>query len=202
LLTYDDVYRQPEFYWGRNPNRMCDRAVNLFPVEQRQGKRVIDLGCGEGRDVIHFARNGFTAVGVDLSQPGLTKARQWAAEEGLSVDTVQASLQEFRLSEPYDIVYSSGTLTFVPPHLRAEVFENYKQHTRVGGLNVFNVFVEKPYLPTPHDWGADEYFYRSGELLAYYWDWEILACEEFEFDCNSGGQPHRHAMDVLIARKR
>lgn len=34
-----------------------------------------------------------------------------------------------------------------------------------------------------------------------YWDWEILAAEAFEFDCNSSGVPHRRAMEVMIARK-
>jgi tellurite methyltransferase len=201
MLSYDEVYSQPGYYWGKDPNGMCNTAVNFWSPEERLGKKVIDLGCGEGRDIIHFARHGFDATGVDISQPGLDKAQRWAAEEGLSIKTIRASLQEFRLSDMYDVVYSSGTLTYVPPHLRAEVFENYKRFTRAGGINVFNVFVEKPYIPTPHDWGADEYFFRSGELLAYYWDWEIISFTEFEFDCHSGGQPHRHAINVMVARK-
>lgn len=64
------------------------------------------------------------------------------------------------------------------------------------------VFVEKPFLATPPDWGIDEHFYISGELLTYYWDWEIVKFEETIFDCNSGGVPHKHAMDVMIARHR
>ena len=202
LLTYDEVYSKPAFYWGRNPNRMCDAAVNLFTEEERNRRKAIDLGCGEGQDVIHFAKHGFDTIGVDILQPGLDKAERWAVEEQLSIRTIRASLLEFRLSELYDVVYSSGTLTYVTPHLRTEVFENYKHFTEVGGLNVFNVFVEKPYIPTPHDWGNDEYFYRSGELLAYYWNWEIVSFTEFEFDCNSGGAPHCHAINVMIARKR
>lgn len=202
MLSYDEAYARTEYYWGRTPNRMCEAVVDLFSPDERKGKKVIDLGCGEGRDPIHFARHGFDATGVDISRPGLEKAMRWASAEGLALRTIQASLQEFRLTEPYDVVYSSGTLTYLPPHLRSQVFENYKRFTREGGLNVFNVFVEKPYLSTPHDWGADEYFYRSGELLVAYWDWEILSFSEVEFDCNSGGVPHRHAMDVLIARKK
>jgi len=68
-------------------------------------------------------------------------------------------------------VYSSGTLTYLPPHIRRDVFSNYKSFTRPGGLNAFNVFVEKPFLATPPDWGIDEHSYISGELLTYYWDW-------------------------------
>ena len=79
----------------------------------------------------------------------------------------------------------------------------------MGGLNAFNVFVEKPYLAVPPDLGADERFFRSGELLAHCsdwdWDWDldwdIVAFAETTFDCMSGSVPLRHAMDMLIARK-
>lgn len=202
MESYDSVYSKPEFYWGREPNRLCERALASLPVQSRPGARAVDLGCGEGRDLIHLARHGLDVLGVDLSRPGLRKAEAWAAQEGLKIRTVCNSLDRFRLTEPHDLVYSSGTLTFIPPEVRAVVFSNYRDWTRSGGINAFNVFVEKPYLPTPHDWGTDEFFFRSGELLAFYWDWEILQFEEVEFDCNSGGVPHRHAMDVLIAKRR
>lgn len=199
MHTYDEVYSKPEFYWGKAPNNLCKRAADLLASEMK-GK-VIDLGCGEGKDVIHFAKQGFHAVGVDLSKPGLQKALQWAEQEGLAIQTVQASLNEFSLTEMFDVVYSSGTLTYISPPLRQEKFTNYKEHTNVGGLNVFNVFVEKPFIETAPDWGTDEYFYRSGDLLSFYWDWEIISFEEVIFDCNSSGVPHKHAMDVMIARK-
>lgn len=196
---YDEVYSRAEFYWGRQPNNLCKRAVQLF--ETRSNRKVIDLGCGEGKDMIHFAQNGFDTLGVDLSAPGLAKAQRWAEEEGLSIATKQASLAEFNLAEMFDLVYSSGTLTYIAPPLRYEKFMNYKLHTLDGGFNVFNVFVEKPFIEKAPDWGKDEYFYRSGDLLHYYWDWEIISFEEIIFDCHSSGVPHKHAMNVMIARK-
>jgi len=109
--TYDEVYSKDEFYWGREPNNLCKRVVELF-VAENKGK-VIDLGCGEGKDIIHFARNGINAVGVDVSKPGLQKAQRWAEQEGLAIETIQANLDEFSLTEMFDVVYSSGTLTYI-----------------------------------------------------------------------------------------
>lgn len=161
----------------------------------------MDLGCGEGKDIIHFAKQGMSAMGVDISQPRLAKAQRWAMKEGLTIGTVHADITDFRYVETYDVAYSSGSLTYIPPHTRQEAFDNYKQHTRPGGLNAFNAFVEKPFIATAPDWGTHEYFYRSGDLLQFYWDWEIVSFSEVIFDCNSSGVPHRHAMDVMIARK-
>lgn len=194
----DEVYSKPAFYWGKEPNGLCLQVLDLMPSH---GQRAIDLGCGEGRDLIQFARHGFEAVGVDLSAPGLAKAARWAEAEGLQVETIQANMNSFRLDRPYDLVYASGVLTYLSPELRPEIIANYKRFTPPGGIHAFNAFVEKPFIPTPPDWGAHEHFFRSGELLQYYWDWEILHTTEVIFACNSSGVPHRHAMTALIARR-
>lgn len=46
-----------------------------------------------------------------------------------------------------------------------------------------------------------EGIWQSGELLQYYHDWKIELLEEVIFDCDSSGVPHKHCMDVVIARK-
>jgi tellurite methyltransferase len=164
--------------------------------------RVIDLGTGEGRDLLHFARNGFRAEGIDTSATGLAKAQERAAAEKLSIWTRQADLRTVLLQGPYHVVYSSGTLTYLAPDERKGRFSHFKEVTSPGGIHAVNAFVEKPYLGMPLDWGADEHYYRSGELLSHYWDWEIIESMEEEFECTSGGVPHCHAMDTVIARRR
>ena len=201
MFSYDEAYSKPGLYWGRESNSLCSETIALDSAADREGKRAVDLGCGEGRDVIQSAGAGYEAVDVDISAPGLKKAEAWAKEENLVIRTLRSDLVDFRLCEEFDVVYSSGTLTYLPQHIRRDVFSNYKSFTRRGGLNVFNMFVEKPFLATPPDWRIDEHFYISGEILTYYWDWEIVRFEERIFDCNSGGVPHRHAMDVMIARR-
>ena len=42
--------------------------------------------------------------------------------------------------------------------------------------------------------------YGSGELMGYYWDWEIVWCTEETFDYTSSGEPHRHAVNRVIAK--
>lgn len=200
--AYEEAYGRPELYWGAELNELCPRALAHLGADSAAGLRAIDLGCGEGRDAIHLALHGLEVTGVDLSPAGLAKARRWAAAAGASIRTVEADLNAYRLDDaPYDLVHASGSLTFLAPERRHDAFADYRRATHPGGLNAFNVFVEKPYLAPPPDWGAGERFFRSGELLTHYWDWDIVAFTETTFDCTSGGVPHRHAMDVLIARK-
>ncbi len=197
----DEVYSRPELYWGSEPNDLCVQVAQLFTPEAAAGKRLLDLGCGEGRDAIYFARHGFAVLALDISRPGLEKAARWASAEQLPLETIQADVLEFRPDQPFDVIYASGVLQHFPAPMRADAFAHYKAITPNGGVHAFNVFVEKPFIGVPPDYQPDEYFFRSGELLHYYWDWEILSFSEIIFDCNSSGVPHRHAMDVMIARK-
>ncbi|NIM04335.1 MAG: tellurite resistance methyltransferase TehB, partial [Armatimonadetes bacterium] len=81
-------------------------------------------------------------------------------------------------------------------------FQDYKDHTSPDGINALAVFVKKPFISPAPDAEATAYPYKSGELLGYYWDWEILYCDEGIFDCTSGGIAHKHAISRMIAKKR
>jgi SAM-dependent methyltransferase len=56
--------------------------------------RLIDLGCGTGRLLVHFARRGFSCLGVDLSDAMLGVVREKAEREGLAIDLLKANLVE------------------------------------------------------------------------------------------------------------
>ena len=46
--------------------------------------RALDVGCGEGADVVWLAQQGWMAAGVDVSQVALDRAAQHAAEHGVA----------------------------------------------------------------------------------------------------------------------
>ena len=67
-----------------------------------------------------------------------------------------------------------------------------------------NVFVKKAFIKPAPDRSKEEEKrdpWYSGELFGYYHDWLFHTCREDIFDCNSGGTPHKHCMDTLIAQK-
>lgn len=196
---YDEKYDQQGYYWGLRPSAMCFEVLKRMPPDRHL--TLLDIGCGEGRNAVFFARNGYNVAAFDLSQKGIAKTRRLADQANVQIKTFQANVNEFRLQEEFDILFSTGSLHYILPSLRSEVFENYKRFTRPGGLNVFSVFVKKPFIgkapdgePTAHKW-------ISGELFTYYHDWLIEYCTEEIFDCASSGVPHKHAVNRMIARK-
>jgi len=198
---YDQRYASRELYWGKTPSAMCDRVIEIIKPGPGHRLKLLDLGCGEGRNAVYFARHGFEVVGLDLSLLGLEKTRKYADEMGVHVETIHADIVHYELRETYDVLLSTGTLHYLPPEVRSRRFQNYKDCTSLDGINAFSVFVEKPFIPRAPDAEETAHAYRSGELMGYYWDWEILFSTEEIFECKSGGVPHRHAIDRIIARR-
>jgi len=196
---YDERYERPGYYWGKNPSQTCFRILQILPPDRPL--KLLDIGCGEGRNAVFFARNGYHVTAFDTSPKGVEKTTQLAAEAGVPIEAFVANINDFRLTEPFDVLFSTGVLQYVPPELRSELFANYRQFTNPGGLNAFSVFVRKPFIGKAPDAEKTAHNWISGELLTYYHDWKIAFCTEEIFDCMSSGVPHQHAVNRIIAKK-
>ncbi|MFC1943396.1 class I SAM-dependent methyltransferase [Chloroflexota bacterium] len=199
---YDQRYAGEEFYWGKEPSAMCDRVIEIIKPSADFHPKLLDLGCGEGRDAVYFAKHGFDVFGVDVSLPGLEKTRKYAEEVGVYVETIHANIVDYELEDTYDVIFSTGTLHYLPRKVRRQCFQKYKDCTPPAGINAFSLFVEKPFIPrAPDAENLHHASYRSGELMGYYWDWEILYCTEEIWDCMSGGISHKHTSNRMIAKR-
>lgn len=194
------AYGRAEYYWGTEPNDLAVRTAELVSGERRS-PTVVDIGAGEGRDAVFFAERGCEVYAVDVSPNGLAKADRLADERGVSIRTLEADANAVELPEAMDVVYSIGTVQYVRPENRDTQFDHFKERTTDGGLHAVFAFVDRPEIPTPPDWTANEHFYSPGELAGYYDDWEVVETDEIVFEDDSGGEPHEHAAETVIARK-
>jgi tellurite methyltransferase len=202
--SYDERYAGEGYYWGTRPSRMAYEVLQRMPPdadERYRPRKLLVIGCGEGRNAVFFARNGYHVSAFDLSAVGVEKTERLAAQAGTQVRVFQADVNKYRLDETYDVLFTTGVLHYVPIDLRAELFENYRQHTRPGGLHVMSVFVHKPFIPPAPDGEATAQRWISGELFTHYAGWRIEYCTEEILDCLSSGVPHQHAMNRVVARK-
>jgi tellurite methyltransferase len=197
--AYEEKYKGAVNFWGMKPAPLCLKVLWAMPF----GKRIklLDIGCGEGRNAVFFARNGYEVTAFDSAAAGVEKTRQNAEQVGVQINVFRADLNEFRLKEKFDVIFSIAALHYILPQLRKEILDNYKDFTNEGGLGVHSVFVKKPFVPRAPDAEDTAHLWNSGEIFGYYGDWQIEHCEEEIFDCNSSGIPHRHAANRIIARK-
>ena len=196
---YENKYSSDDYYWGLNPSSTCLNVLKFKPPEKPY--KLLELGCGEGRNSIFFARNGYQVTTFDLAQAGVDKTNKLADRLGLNVNAFKADILDFRLEDYFDIIFSTGNLHYLPLELREEVFQNYKTFTNPDGIHMLSVFVKKPFIAPAPEKEINSHKWYSGELFGLYHDWKIEYCTEEIFDCMSSRVPHKHATNRILSRK-
>ncbi len=148
--------RQVQQYWDEQP---CDTQGVLFPegsleffekIEDERykgqafihsfaqftrwyGKKVLEIGCGCGTDLLQFARAGAEVYGIDLSKHSVELARKRFNLYGLKAEVNDGDGENLPFhAEQFDLVYSWGVLHHTPNPPKA-VMEIYRVLKR-GGL--------------------------------------------------------------------
>jgi 2-polyprenyl-3-methyl-5-hydroxy-6-metoxy-1,4-benzoquinol methylase len=84
-------YQAQDLLWGVEPNSF---VAAEFGKTLPRG-RVLDVGCGEGRNAIWLASLGWTVTGVDFSDVALERARRLAAHQNVDVEWIEADVTAF-----------------------------------------------------------------------------------------------------------
>jgi ubiquinone/menaquinone biosynthesis C-methylase UbiE len=109
-LSLDDCIAWRTWLWERPV------AFVLGDRERLRGKRILDLGCGQGRMTCFFASAGAQADGVDMASEKLAAARAEARRLGLAdranFRTCQPDLSDLPAGE-YDFVFTKSVLVMM-----------------------------------------------------------------------------------------
>ena len=152
--NYEKWYEGDGYYWGTEPADFCDELMRLCPPSE--GKKVLDIGCGEGKDAVYMAAKGYEVTAFDLTENGIRKTKRLAEEHGVKINAYVDDINTFDTDEQFDVIYSSGTVQYLFDENKAAFFEKIERITKKNGFVFFNVFVEKPFLELPPDWDKEE----------------------------------------------
>jgi 2-polyprenyl-3-methyl-5-hydroxy-6-metoxy-1,4-benzoquinol methylase len=100
--SWDDRYSSEEKIWSGNPN-----AQLVTEVSGLTAGTALDVGCGEGGDVIWLARQGWRVTGADFSANGLARAARHAEQADVAnqTDWWQVDARTFTAGQrSYDLV--------------------------------------------------------------------------------------------------
>ena len=96
--------------------------------------RVLELGCGNGRNAIYLASLGCRVRALDFSARAIEWARQRATASGAPVDFHCCSIFDAAIpAGRYDLVYDSGCFHHLPPHRRADYAGLVRRALKPGG---------------------------------------------------------------------
>ena len=97
---WNERYAAKELVWSAGPNaRFAEEVAALQPGT------ALDVACGEGRNAIWLAEQGWKVTGIDFSDVGIDKARAIADRRGVAPTFIAADIltNDFG-DETYDLV--------------------------------------------------------------------------------------------------
>jgi ubiquinone/menaquinone biosynthesis C-methylase UbiE len=87
----------------------------IYAFDRFRGKRVLDVGCGNGYVLSRCARHGARTFGIDLTQAAVELSRKRFALAGLKGDFVQADAERLPFRDGmFERVVSVGVLHHIP----------------------------------------------------------------------------------------
>jgi SAM-dependent methyltransferase len=146
--------------------------LRLVNFEGYRGKRVLDVGCGAGTDLVRFARAGAIVSGVDLSAAAVDLARANVAQQGLEADIREADAAHLPYPDgTFDLVFAHGVVQYSadPARVIEECWRVLKPggeaivqaYNRVSWLNALSKLMK---VPLEHEDAPVLEKYTAGEL--------------------------------------
>ncbi len=143
------------------PTKLLDKFVNCLPKQAK----VLDVGCGPGRDADYLQKQGLEIFGVDASQKMIELARQRNKEVSFEV----MDMRELNFApKNFDGVWASASVFFVDKETVKKVFAKIKEIMKKDGILFVSVKEGEGEIFSPDDrYGGRDKFY------AYYQEAEI-----------------------------
>jgi SAM-dependent methyltransferase len=101
-----------------------ENLVEWFSRGRLGPGRVLELGCGNGRNAAYLAAQGCQVDAVDFSAEAIGWARERTAAAGVPVTFQCCSIFDASFAEgSYDLVYDAGCFHHLAPHRRKDYVE-------------------------------------------------------------------------------
>lgn len=149
LLKEESRFDWNEFYSERERkvpffvNSPDENLVKYFEDKKIRNGKVLELGCGPGRNAIYLSQIGCTVDAVDLSQEALDWGAERAKEKNVDVHFINKNIFELEINEgTYDIIYDSGCFHHIAPHRRMSYLNLINMALKSNGFFALTCFIQ------------------------------------------------------------
>ncbi|MEL3958181.1 class I SAM-dependent methyltransferase [Caldifermentibacillus hisashii] len=206
-------YRNVDNLWGFTPNNLLSTYIDLVP---KSGK-VFDVGIGEGRNALYFAKQGYKVEGIDISETAINRCLLLSKEHNVNINAKVDDIRTYDIKkEEYSLIILSNVLNFFSIKEVNDIITKLKNGLKENGLFYINVFDnEEPSLTIAKERCkkiADFTFYdEENKMYLHYFtqeelenlvaDYETISFVKSKFLDVTHGQPHYHSTLEILSKK-
>jgi SAM-dependent methyltransferase len=162
---YRKLYQPSIMLWPNRPGRMVRKAAEQIA----NAGKAMDIGCGDGKDVIYLEDRGWTVTAFDVNQVAIANLAQRQSQHFGSMHVLKgrvavadASKYEYP-SEEFDLVIAYGLYHCLDDETLSIVHHGAVQSLKPGGLFAFAAFNDT--LPVPDGHGTDDLVLRHQDHI-------------------------------------
>ena len=196
MTTFDDSYFTEKYGLTRTHSEVLHAMQFVKP-----GK-TLDLGCGNGRNSLYLAANGFDVTAWDKNAASINNIDTIRQAEGLNtLQTAIVDLNALSFEGEYDFILSTVVMMFLEPQTIPGLIANMQRCTKAGGYNLIVAAMDTADFPLTVGF---PFAFKENELRDYYAGWELEKYNEdvgelHRTDANGNRIKLRFA--TLLARK-
>ena len=199
---YDDGYRACPCFWGTEPGSFVQLLATHF--DRVAGLRVLDAGCGEGKNAAFFAQQGALVDALDLSELAIGNGRKlWGHLTGISWQVADVRNAEIR-PQQYDVVVAYGLLHCLASAAEViKVLTRLQDATRSAGYLVLCAFNSRLQDLSAHP-GFNPCLLSHTDYVRAFAGWEIVSDSDSDLTERHPHNDieHTHALTRLVAQKK
>ena len=195
LERWTRTFADDEYFYGHDPGPVARRAVRYHRplLRPNQSANALDIGCGEGQDLLFLAQQGYISIGLDFTETGLAKARQLVEDNGCQAAYFRADITKWETDAQFDLVLAINCLQFLGSEAPATL--KYVQSlVKPGGVIGLSMFARDDASASPIE-GAI-YRWTLDELQQNFKGWQPFEAARLWQWSDQGPQP----FVTLIAR--
>lgn len=198
---WEQRYAERDGIWSGRVNAVLADVAGALPVG-----RALDLGCGEGGDVVWLAEQGWDAVGIDLSVTAIARGSRASVSAGVDEQTafVAADLAEWETAARFDLVTASFLQSWPVAIPRTEILRRAAGFVGVGGHLLVTAHAAPPHGDLPEELRSYRFPSPEDDLAALHLDdaWDVVAAElRPRMAATPDGDPHEVVDSVVLVRR-
>ncbi len=159
--------------FGTGPTKLALIAHEV--MMKNNVKNILELGCGQGRDSIFFAENGYNVLATDFSQNAITSVENSINVRKINnVRTKLLDLQkDFGIHEKFDCVYSNLAFQFFDELELSQAFRRISLCLNKGNLLIFST---KKAGDKYHNFGekVNDNAFKSKGITRYFFEKNVI----------------------------